>query len=651
MLFSVFRCFEQTLSGINLSSTPSKVKELILTPEIETFGFIKASIVNGYLTLRQKSGGAIRCEYDGKNLPRFKTKLENAISANENGVEFNTNFDLRKFVIKFIDLLVQDAEEEAAQSKSQLQEEQKGKKSIIDEIKQTRELFPELSSNEWLDKLQDKYGKLRDVVQLHMPEIWPGLEFELSILRILNIEGCTLPFIGIILGRPSSYKTVIISLLKKWHSTFYTDNFTARSFVSHSTAVNSPEELEEIDLLPKIKDNLFLTPELSPMFTSKEEDLIQLLGIITRIADGHGYVSDSGAHGHRGYDEDIMFTWVGAAVDIPYKVYKILGNLGAKIYYFRMKFNDETVDQLLEYATTNEDFNDKQSKVQTVLFDYLKCFELCPELKPKIKWDRTRDDIEAMKYIARLADLLSYLRCVAQVWETHDTQGSDYAYSISQREVPRRAVTALSNLARGHALLIGRNHITLDDIPMIVKTAMDTAQIERVSMFSLLVVYGGTLTTNQILQSLNVARKTALRTMAELKAIGLVDMEDFHESGQNNLSKRIVLNTRFSWALSDSMITKIYPHTPPVFSSSGGNGHGRKEDILWETYRPLEEQQECDPANHMQADKKTVGGTQLRQRLVSSGNFSEEEAFQIISDMVKSGKLEEVMLDTYRRRI
>jgi hypothetical protein len=164
-----------------------------------------------------------------------------------------------------------------------------------------------------------------------MPEIWPGLEFELSILRILSIEGCTLPFIGIILGRPSSYKTVIISLPKKWPNTFYTDNFTARSFVSHSTAVNSKEELEEIDMLPKIKDKMFLTPELSPMFTTKEEDLMQLLGIITRVADGHGYVSDSGAHGHRGYDEDIMFTWTGAAVDIPYRVYRILGNLGAKL--------------------------------------------------------------------------------------------------------------------------------------------------------------------------------------------------------------------------------------------------------------------------------------------------------------------------------
>ena len=67
------------------------------------------------------------------------------------------------------------------------------------------------------------------------------------------------------------------------------------------------------------------------------------------------------------------------------------------------------------------------------------------------------------------------LRCVAKVWETHDSQGSDYAYSISQREIPRRAITYLKNLARGHALLTGRNYITLDDIPMIIKTALDTA--------------------------------------------------------------------------------------------------------------------------------------------------------------------------------
>ena len=168
-------------------------------------------------------------------------------------------------------------------------------------------------------------------------------------------------------------------------------------------------------MLPKIKNKLFLTPELSPMFTTKEEDLIQLLGIITRVADGHGYVSDSGAHGHRGYDEDIMFTWIGAAVDIPYKVYKLLGNLGAKLYFFRMRFDEQTPDQLLDYAADDGEFNPQILEIQNALFDYLRWFEICPTLTPKIKWDKSNDSRDALKYIVGMADLLSYLRCVAKI--------------------------------------------------------------------------------------------------------------------------------------------------------------------------------------------------------------------------------------------
>jgi hypothetical protein len=427
-----------------------------------------------------------------------------------------------------------------------------------------------------------------------MPEIWPGLEFELSISRILNIEDCTLPFIGIVLGKPSSYKTVIISLMKKWPDAFYTDNFTAKSFVSHSTAVNA-EELGEIDMLPKIKNKLFLTPELSPMFTTKEEDLQQLLGIVTRIADGHGYVSDSGAHGHRGYDEDIMFVWVGAAVDIPYKVYRALGNLGPKIYFFRMKFDEQTHDQLLDYATDDGNFNPQVMKIRNALFDYLKWFEIGPTLTPKIKWDESKNSRDALRYIVGMADLLSYLRCVAQVWET--SEGSDYDYRKSEREVPRRAITCLKNLAKGHGMLTGRNSITLEDIPMIIKTALDTASIERVSMFSLLIANNGILTTDQVLESLNVSKPTALKTMAEFEAIGLVTSEEFNDGGVGRPSKRIVLNPRFNWFLSDGLIKKIIPHTPIHFNSNSDlsiedntktdNGNSTQLYLFWHTYDEL----------------------------------------------------------------
>ena len=121
----------------------------------------------------------------------------------------------------------------------------------------------------------------------NLPNLWPPLELALSIKTILNIKDCTLPFAGIILGPPSSLKTAVIELFRKWPQTYYTDNFSAKAFVSHSSAV-SKEELEKIDMLPRIKNKFFLTPELAPTFAAKDDDLLQVLGIMTRILDGHG---------------------------------------------------------------------------------------------------------------------------------------------------------------------------------------------------------------------------------------------------------------------------------------------------------------------------------------------------------------------------
>jgi len=108
-----------------------------------------------------------------------------------------------------------------------------------------------------------------------MLDVWTGLEFELSVLRILNIPSCDLQFISILLGRPSSYLT-------KWYCTYYTDDFTAKSFVPHSTAVPE-EQFLQIDVLPKINSRLFLTSELAATFTTKDEDIVKTTCMITRM--------------------------------------------------------------------------------------------------------------------------------------------------------------------------------------------------------------------------------------------------------------------------------------------------------------------------------------------------------------------------------
>lgn len=124
-----------------------------------------------------------------------------------------------------------------------------------------------------------------------------------------------------------------------------------------------------------------------------------------------------------------------------------------------------------------------------------------------------------------LAILLAHLRGIVTVSDTDDTQGLDYGYSTPIIEEPDRAITQLRNLARGHALSKGRNYITVDDIPLLIKVVLSTASIERVTIFDLLIKANGTLTTTVISEGARISKPTAKRIMAEFRALGIVNIE------------------------------------------------------------------------------------------------------------------------------
>ncbi len=412
----------------------------------------------------------------------------------------------------------------------------------------------DITFEDWQSQLVSKFNTLKATCESNFPGIWPAFEFTLSIKNILQVDKISLPFAGIILGPPSSAKTLVLEMLRDLSNTFYTDSFTPKAFVSHNSGV-SEEQLQQIDMLPKIKNRLFMTPELGPVFSSKEEELTQTLGMLTRVLDGGGFVSDTGATGHRGYAEEIMFTWVGAAVDIPHKVYKLLSTLGPKLYFFRINPGKVSVATSLEELKKNN-FKERKNEVKVALVGYAQWFDQCPIGKSnvenelvKIEWESSKDEENALEIIIKLANLLASLRGFAVTWETKDTQGSSYAYGTPSIEHPTRAITSLANLAKGHALLEGRRHISIDDIPIIIKTVLSTAPVERVMILDLLLNTNGELAASTIEGCLNISRPTALRTMTELKILGLVNLTQ--ESDSSNSVKTIKLKKEFEWFLSD----------------------------------------------------------------------------------------------------
>jgi hypothetical protein len=578
-----------------------------------------------------------------------------------------------------------------------------------------------MSGDEWRTGLVNRFQKVREIIQNNIPDLWVGLEFELSCMRVLNIHGCTLPIIAIILGRAAGGKTQVISLLRQWPYAYYTDTHSAKSWITHTTSVKEEADLEKIDMLPRVKNRIFCTPEWAPIFTLREDDLKATVGIITRIADGQGLASNSGVYGRRAYEGIHMFSWIGAAVDVPHIVYKVLGTLGQKLYFFRLPFKDITTHNVNEEL--GSDFNTKFDSIQIALFDYLKWFEIGPDLvhdnrdgesdrdqdslfdyekdlrfKPgvpgnqfkfhddddvvwkevmkkkkqslersdkvkgsrllKMKWDRNKDDSQAKQCIAELAVLLSHLRCDVQTWR----EGSDIGYSPSLPEHPQRAAEILFNVAKGHALLYGRNFVTMQDVQIVVKTVLSTAQIDRVKVFSLLLANeGNSLSTSKITQSLNISPQTARRKMTEFKAIGLVDEE---YSGSNN-ELSIKLKSDFNWSLGDE-----FKQIRDGFEPADYRKYLKDEDIASEMADQQSPSSNCyasayekmivfdrvfnelaheSEASAKMQDDSTVGRDELQKRLVLTGMFDVKDALTIIDEMVRIKKIKIVMLNTYRK--
>jgi hypothetical protein len=204
----------------------------------------------------------------------------------------------------------------------------------------------------------------------------------------------------------------------------------------------------------------------------------------------------------------------------------------------------------------------KAKAIKDAFFDYLKWLEICPlmvnvvsvgnskggveqkiDLSTRriIEWDKSKDYIEAIKLISRIAILLARIRGNTYAYEARsvaklisdddiDSENISYEYSYEQPiiENPYRANIALYNIARAHAFEIhGRNYITKEDIPIIIKIALSTANRNRVSVLKLLLTTmrradnGGNYEhkrqffTRDLIEALDISKFTARRAMKE----------------------------------------------------------------------------------------------------------------------------------------
>lgn len=339
-----------------------------------------------------------------------------------------------------------------------------------------------------------------------------------SVVAQVLIQDVTNPFALILTDRPASGKTITINFFRKLPELMYfTSDFTPASFVT-SIAARSEEQLQKIDLLPKVRWKTLLVKDLAPLLSDNDDTLRKHLGMLTDILDGEGFRKESGVYGSRGYTGDYLFMFLAASTPFAPRVWKQMAGMGQRLFFLGLESKRKTIDELIGQLQGTH-YQKKITICREATHEFLKgVWSSHPE---GIAWDGEHDDLESVVTISALADFLSMYRGDIFVHEERWTDGRMLTHTEPRVEDASRVNQCLYNLARGHAVLSGRSCITADDLQVCVRVVLDSAPSPRPKVLRALLQAKGILTVEQVASALGMSQKTAKREMHKMCALGL----------------------------------------------------------------------------------------------------------------------------------
>lgn len=404
-----------------------------------------------------------------------------------------------------------------------------------------------------MNKKSEEYQKWRKVIEETFPWLADTVETLLSVVALLWFDNVQLPFALVLVCRPAGWKTTALKCIDESMLSFvyYTDSFTPKAFVTHLTD-KTKKKLKKIDLLPRIQDKVFIVPELAPIFTQEKDRLMQSIGVLTRILDGQGYVSDSGSQGRRGYQGKYKFMWLAATTPIPYRVWDVMATLGTKIYFLHVPETKWSKKQRIEWFL-EDTYEGRMVKAAEATAEFL----LYLKDQTPIKWNKKRDPIEVLEFIEDLGQLVARLRGKVNVATKTDFNEMGHkqvtVHTTPIIEDPMRAFIMLHTLATGHAFVRGRRQLGEEDIPYLIEVALSSAPKDRVEAFKALLRNGGRLTSTDLMELTRCSRHTAIRALKTLSILRLVQPISDTISGREIVA---VIRKDMQWCLKSSHMQK-----------------------------------------------------------------------------------------------
>jgi hypothetical protein len=386
-------------------------------------------------------------------------------------------------------------------------------------------------------------------VRKYYPTLLDTVHACLSVCVTLSLKNKTKP-LSLILETPSGYgKTAVLQMFfeppnptkAKWYLEDYiyrSDKFTPKSFVTHAANVKK-EDLEKIDLLPKLKNKILITKELAPIFRGRETEMQENFSILISILDGKGFTSDSGSQGTRGYKEPIVFNWLGATTPLKAQIHRLMSQLGTRLLFFEVPVSEPTDAELLLYAKTNE-AGAAESECNLAVNNFLmEFFERHP--KSSIDPDSILFPDDLMEQLVRWARFLVKARSEVK----YDREVKEWEpIAALQSEGPWKVINYFKELAMGHALIHGRRKINESDLELVAHVALSSVPGHLRNVVKQLRIH------NKLESPLGeklcaVSRPTIRKYFRELEILGIVTLTDGDDyAGTPHV---VTLTTEYQW--------------------------------------------------------------------------------------------------------
>ena len=240
--------------------------------------------------------------------------------------------------------------------------------------------------------------------------------------------------------------------------------------------------------------------------------MLERFATLTAILDGQGFISDSGAHGRRGYPDPINFQWLGATTPLSPEALSVMAQLGPRMLFYDADRPRKTTGELVALAQCADREAPKERCREAARAVVLALYARYP--RGTFRSSRIAFPEQYLRWLVLWSEVLVKLRATIA------------SAIVAAEEHPERALGMLKNIATCSALGDGRRRVDAYDLAQVGHIALSSGIGGRARVLRAVIDLGGTATAPEIEQSATISRPTALKYMKELATVGLVRFAD-----------------------------------------------------------------------------------------------------------------------------